>query len=351
MPEDPDHDGAPPAERTPWRRDRHELAARSDSPLAEATRLHDIAIRRANDPVPADSPVSVPPRRERRDRRADPASPLLRAIRDAAALDGLELSGSPTDHRYGRVVDVRASADGRRYDLALRLFRRPADDGPDFREALAAQFDRWAALSDIDGVVPVVDAATDPRPWTCTAPAGDALADCSFTSLSARLRHARALTGTLAAVHDRGAVHAGLDPAHVVYPPGTDRPQLDGVGLLDVYRRYADPADYLDPRYAPPELFDDRYGVVDRVTDVYGLGAVLYRIFTGQAPYDGTPAEIREAVLTEPFPRPSAVADVPAAIDDVVARATATDKFDRYGSVAALDADVRDCCRRVLDEK
>lgn len=347
--ERPDRDAA---DGRGWLRDLRDLADQPASPLTEATRLHDLAARRdpggrrdGDAPTSRDGPITT---RETPDAGDASASPLVDAIRRATSLDGLTLAGQPTDHRYGRVVGVRATADGRTYDLDLRLFRCPDDDA--FRDAIADQFERWRAVSDLDGVVPVVDAAGDPRPWTCTAPVGDSLAERDLGSLSTRLRHARSLTRTLAAVHDRGVVHAGLDPAHVVFAAGTETPQLDNVGLTDVYRRYADPATVLDPRYAPPEYFDDRYGVADRTTDVYGLGALLYRLLTGDAPFKGAPEAVREAVLTESVPAPSAVADVPDAVDDIVARATATDKFDRYDSAAALHADVRDLCHWLLDE-
>lgn len=323
-----------------WVGDLQNLRDRPTSPLAEASRLHDLTARRNTDRTHKsdDTPTATTD-------HSSSSSPLIDAICRIASFDQLTLTDSPTDHRYGRVVGVRATVDGRPYDLDLRLFRRPDDDSQAFRQALADQFDRWATVSDLDGVVPIVEGAYQPRPWTCTAPVDTSLAECSFETLATRLGHARSLAETLAAVHDRGIVHAGLDPAHVVFAAGTDTPQLDSVGLTDVYRRYGDPAMVFDPRYAPPEYFDDRYGVVDRTTDVYGLGAVLYRLFTGEAPYDGSPTEIRECVLTEPFPRPSATADVPDAVDDVVARATATDKFDRYQSVAALLDDVRTLCR------
>jgi len=117
-----------------------------------------------------------------------------------------------------------------------------------------------------------------------------------------------------------------------------------------VYRRHTDPSSALSLPYAPPEYFDDRYGVADRTTDVYGMGALLYRIFTGRDPYSGSPADVREQVLTKPFPTPSEVTELPEALDDIVARATATDKFDRYGSTRALFEDVNDLCLWLLDE-
>jgi hypothetical protein len=338
-----DRDRTTSGDRT-WYRDLRDRSDDTASPLAEASRLRDIASRRRRTPAP--EPDTVAPATD----ESDSASPLVADIRRVAALDDLRLDGSPTDHHYGRVVPTRARADGRTCRLHLRLFRQPEDTAEGFEDALADQLDRWATVGDCDGVVPVLDGAADPRPWTCTAPTTATLAERPPETLADALRAARSLTRTLAAVHDRGVLHTGLDPRHVVYAPGTDRPLLDGVGLFDVYRRHTDPSSALSLPYAPPEYFDDRYGVADRTTDVYGMGALLYRIFTGRDPYSGSPADVREGVLTKPFPTPSDVTELPEALDDIVARATATDKFDRYGSAQALFEDVNDLCLWLLDE-
>ena len=55
------------------------------------------------------------------------------------------------------------------------------------------------------------------------------------------------------------------------------------------------------PHYLPPELV--RGESATSASDVYGLGAVLYRFLTGIAPFQGTTSEILAQVLTE-RPRP-----------------------------------------------
>jgi hypothetical protein len=300
-------------------------------------------------------------------------SPLLRAVRREADFDRIRLSGSPADHAYGRTVRATVDDGTDRGSVCLRLFRRPDADETGLESALATQLARWAAASGVDGVVPVLESAADPRPWACTAPLGPTMREfepllaasplaqkevsprsTSQRSLVRALRDARDLTHALSALHDRGVIHAGLDPETVVYPRrsrGRTAPMLDGPGLLDVYRRYVDPATVVDPRYAAPELYETDRGIVDRATDVYGMGAVLFTLFTGRPPYDGDPEAVREAVLAEAVPLPSSVDPrVPGAVDDLVERAMAPDKFERFGTAADLADAVEAVCRDVLQE-
>lgn len=281
-------------------------------------------------------------------------SPLLRAVRREADFDRIRLNGTPADHPYGRTARATVGHRTERHAVCLRLFRRPDADEAGLDDALATQLERWDAVSDLDGVVPVLEAAGEPRPWACTAPLGPTMRAFDRRSLTRALRDARALVDALAALHDRGVIHAGLDPETVVYATrtsGRTDPLLDAPGLLDVYRRYVDPATVLDPRYAAPEYYESDRGVVDRATDVYQLGAVLFTLFTGRPPYDGDAEAVREAVLADAVPRPSSVDPrVPDAVDDLVERAMTPAKFDRFETAGALAAAVDGVCRDLLEE-
>ncbi len=282
------------------------------------------------------------------------ASPLLRAVRETVGVSSIRLTGTPADHAFGRTVRASVSEGASRHPICLRLFRRPdtADEG--IEPALETQLDRWDEVATVEGVVPIIGSGTEPRPWACSAPLGPTAGDYERRSIARALRDARHIAATLRALHDRGVVHAGLDPDTVVYPGrGADRtaPLLDAPGLVDVYRRYVDPATLLDPRYAAPEYYDDDRGVVDRASDVYGFGALLFTLCTGRPPYDGDPDAVREAVLSEAVPRPSSVDPrVPERVDDLVERAMAPDKFDRFDTATALTDAVDAVCGDHLEE-
>jgi len=271
----------------------------------------------------------------------DESCPVTAAIRDASALGRVAHVGPALDRRFGTERRLRATIDGTSRRVDVRAFREPAGDEAGFEGALARQLRRWASLGDLDGVVPVADRGDADRPWVATASTGPTLRGRDTPSVTRALRQATHLSAALAALHDRGVVHAGIDPGNVVFTLGTGgppRPALHNPGLVDVYRRYEDPAAVLDPRYAAPEFFESDRGIVDRATDVYGLGAVCFRLFTGVAPVAGPAESIAERVTADdPLPRPSRVEPrLPAAVDEVVRRATATEKFERYDTARDL---------------
>ncbi len=58
------------------------------------------------------------------------------------------------------------------------------------------------------------------------------------------------------------------------------------------------------PGYMAPEQADGRQDLVGHATDIYGLGAVLYEILTGKAPFDtsATPETVRQVCERDPDP-------------------------------------------------
>lgn len=96
------------------------------------------------------------------------------------------------------------------------------------------------------------------------------------------------------------------------------------------------------PAYMSPE--QARGEPLDKRSDVYAIGAVLYHILTGQNPYGDqrSGASVFEHVLTvPPSPIRKLAPDVPQALVSIVERAMARDVNQRYGDANELAADLR----------
>jgi serine/threonine-protein kinase len=97
------------------------------------------------------------------------------------------------------------------------------------------------------------------------------------------------------------------------------------------------------PAFMAPEQAEARLDLVNQRTDIYGLGAVLYEILTGRAPFHGDSTfDVLRRVVNEPVRRPRAVApETPPALEAICLKALAKRPEERYQSVADLAGDLR----------
>jgi len=255
---------------------------------------------------------------------------------------------SQVQSRYSEDYRALVGQGAQERAIVLRVLDTPDESAvrSAFEEQARDALARWAGIDDHGHVVTLLDWGVTPRPWLATTFADEALARREVAGPEQALDDAIALAGALCHVHRNDVVHAGIDPGNVVY---TDEvmdeagrgPLLDNVGLLEVVRHYQNPATVLDPRYAAPEYFGRQFGRIDAATDVYQLGAVVYHLFAGRAPFDGSFGEVRDAVTSPATPVPGDVApDVPSAVDEVVSKAMATRKLTRYETVDHLQQDL-----------
>ena len=165
----------------------------------------------------------------------------------------------------------------------------------------------------------------------------------------------------VAYAHSRGVIHRDLKPQNVVLGDYGEVIVLDW-GLAKLVERPEEtlsPAVALAPEagrgetvegqvlgtpaYMSPEQAEGRWDIVDRRTDIYGLGAILYEILAGQPPFDGDGiAELLRKVATErPAPPRSLCPPAPPPLEAVCLKALAKRPGDRYGSARDLADEVR----------
>ena len=86
------------------------------------------------------------------------------------------------------------------------------------------------------------------------------------------------------------------------------------------------------PAYMSPEQVCAEPNL-DRRTDLYSLGCVLYEMLVGEPPYTGpTPQAIIARRLTEPPPRLRTIRDVPESLEQAIYRALARNAADRFAT-------------------
>jgi serine/threonine protein kinase len=166
-----------------------------------------------------------------------------------------------------------------------------------------------------------------------------ALADC--TTLEERLELLPVVLEVAQAVahaHATGVVHLDLKPSNVVLHD-TGGALLIDWGLarrLPVASAGAGGRVVGTPGYMAPE--QARGQEVDERTDVYGLGALLYHLLAGVAPYRGRDSQaVLEQVRTR-IPRPIAalVPEVPRGLAALVRRAMAREAAQRHPGAQAF---------------
>ncbi len=242
------------------------------------------------------------------------------------------------------------TADGE-VTLAIKRPRMQGTLHTDAVERLLEEAETWDRLGGHDHVVGVVDYGAEPLPWIAMEymDAGDLGERAGAMEFEQARWTAVALAKGVRHAHRHGVVHLDLKPANVLFRSvegAWDVPKVADWGLSKHLLEHSKSVEGLSPGYAAPEQFDEEYGEADDVTDVYQLGAVLYELFTGEPPFEGKPAKAMHRVLHEEPTPPSAVADVPEALDDVLLTALSKEKADRYESVLYL----RDGLRNVPAE-
>jgi formylglycine-generating enzyme required for sulfatase activity/serine/threonine protein kinase len=279
--------------------------------------------------------------KEIQERHADDANSRARFLLEAEITGGLEHPGIVPVYGLGTY------ADGRPF-YAMRFIK-----GDSLKDAIT----RFHA-SDPSGV----RKPPEPDSGGLRPPLGERT--LAFRKLLGRFVD---VCNALAYAHSRGVLHRDLKPGNVMLGNYGETLVVDW-GLAKVIARSGEPGTLAPgeeeatlrpasasgsaatqmgsalgtPAYMAPEQAAGRLDQLGSATDVYGLGATLYCLLTGKAPFEDREAgEVLRKVQKGDFPPPRQVQrDVPPALEAICLKAMALRPADRYPSAKALADDI-----------
>lgn len=160
--------------------------------------------------------------------------------------------------------------------------------------------------------------------------------------LMQRLEIVIQLADAISYAHGLGVTHRDIKPANICLTRRGDPKILDfGLARIGETRLTRTGFTSGTAMYMSPERMSGENGPSD---DVFALGAVAYEIFTGAPAFPGTTiSEVARNIMSGNYPvPPSTVADLPKELDEIIARATASRKQQRYQSASELATALRD---------
>jgi serine/threonine protein kinase len=227
--------------------------------------------------------------------------------------------------------------------VAVKMLFEVEND-PAFLSRFQGEIEMARSL-DHPGILQVIDVGNPSRPYLVTEYLeGETLRDHLQRSrplpVRESLRIAMLICDALTYMHSHDVVHRGLKPTNVMLcHDGSVRIMDVGLAmagfvscrtLASFFRRLG------TPHYMAPEQVRGQRG--DARVDVYSLGALLYEMTTGHAPYDDQQdlcSVMNARLVGDPVAPRIHNPNIPPNVEEIILHAVGRDD-DRYRSAAAL---------------
>jgi serine/threonine protein phosphatase PrpC len=266
--------------------------------------------------------------------------PLMPLPKAGAEVDGFVLQTMLADGRYTRVFAAEDRVERRR---VIMKFPKPVADA---EGVLRAAFLReaWIASrmrSPFVGEVLELSAERQTglyaaMPFYEGETLEARLLRAPPLSLTTGLDYAIKLAKGVASLHRAGIIHRDIKPDNVILETIRDH-QVPGLRLIDLGVARLPHMEDLPAQHAPgtpsymaPELLAGAAG--DERSDQFALGVTIYRMFTRAYPY-GEIEPFSRPRLKKPKPLTAYRPDLPAWLDQAIARATSVNPDDRFHDV------------------
>lgn len=156
------------------------------------------------------------------------------------------------------------------------------------------------------------------------------------------------LCSALDHAHEQGIIHCDVKPNNLLVD-AKDRLHLTDFGLA-----FSGPADSAQqrgmhgtPAFMAPEQVASWWGPIDRRTDVYGVGAVLFTLLTGRPPWSDqrAPDRLCRILSTEPVVSVESLRrDMSPALCEICKRCLAKNRAERFEDMQSLSSALENAC-------
>lgn len=231
--------------------------------------------------------------------------------------------------------------------IALKLLHR---DNPEAAEAMLREA-RAQARVDHPNVGKVYEVGElDGRPYIAMqlvegGPLDEAL---SGRSVERKVRVLQTVAEAVQAAHSAGLIHRDLKPANILVEEDEDGELIPYVLDFGIAREHELPGATRTgqmvgtPGYLSPEQARGERRAVDRRSDVFSLGVILYQLLSGRLPFEADSAveTVLKLLQDEPVPLRKAAPAVSTDLATVVSKCLERDPARRYDSAACLAKDL-----------
>ncbi len=145
--------------------------------------------------------------------------------------------------------------------------------------------------------------------------------------------------------HEHGVLHRDLKPGNVLID-ATDKPYVTDFGLAKNMGNESGltrtGAAVGTPSFMPPEQASGQHDLVNRTSDVYSLGAILYSLLTGRPPFRGESVidTIMDVVHKDLPPPRTILSTVDRRLETICLKCLHKDQGLRYATAAELADDL-----------
>jgi serine/threonine protein kinase len=166
------------------------------------------------------------------------------------------------------------------------------------------------------------------------------------------------LAEAMQAAHEKGIIHRDLKPANILLDPTIKMaalntaygcPKINDFGLVKHLQNSSDEATPSGaimgtPSYMAPEQADGLPEQIGPATDVYALGAILYKLLAGPPPFQGTSHfnTIVQVLHERPKPLRELRPEIPPELEAICLKCLQKQPARRYPTAAALATALQD---------